>query len=285
MSTHEFVRTNGVTLHVVIAGPESGEPVILLHGFPEFWGGWRHQIDFLAQNGFRVIVPDQRGYNLSEKPRGVANYDIDLLAADIIGLIDYFGYEKVYLAGHDWGAAVAWWMAAHSPERLNKLAILNVPYPTILGHELRKGNWQQLKKSWYVFFFQLPGIAEWAMRFSTRSDTNNLLRLSSKRDTFSDADLETYRAAWRQPGAWTGMLNWYRAFVRKGVKGLPEPPRIQVPTLILWGERDAALGKELAEKSLAVCENGRLHFYPKATHWLQHDEPEAVNQQLLSFFQ
>lgn len=284
MLNHEYMRTNGVTLHTVVAGPETGVPVVLLHGFPEFWGGWRHQIEFLAQNGYRVIAPDQRGYNLSDKPRGVAHYDIDLLTADIIGLIDYFGYEKVYLAGHDWGAAVAWWVAAHFPGRLHKLAILNVPYPTILAQELRRGNWEQLKKSWYVFFFQLPVIAEWAMQMSARSDTNNLLRLSSRRNTFSDADLAAYRAAWQQPGAWTGMLNWYRAFVRKGAVGVPELPRIQVPTLILWGERDVALGKVLAEKSLEICENGRLQFYPNASHWLQHDESEAINQQLLSFF-
>ena len=283
--THEFIQTNGVTLHTVLAGPESGPPAILLHGFPEYWGGWRHQIEFLANNGFRVIVPDQRGYNLSEKPRGVAKYDIDLLAVDIVGLMDHFDYEKVYLVGHDWGAAVAWWVAGKYPERIHKLVALNTPYPTILGHALRTGNREQLNRSWYIFAFQIPVVAEWILRLSGWSDEKNIMRVSSKHDTFSDADLAAYRKAWSQPGAWTGMLNWYRAFVRKDLKGASRPPRISVPTLILWGERDAALGKFLAEESLAICENGRLQFFPNATHWLQHDEADAVNQELVTFFE
>lgn len=282
---NRFIRTNDVTLHVVLAGPENGPPIILLHGFPEFWYGWRHQIDPLAEKGYRVVVPDQRGYHLSDKPRRVASYHIDKLARDVAALMDALGYEQVYLAGHDWGAAVAWWVATKYPQRLQKLAILNVPYPTILSRAILRGNWRQMKRSWYIFFFQLPRLPERLFRFTSSKDETNLLRASSYPGTFSNADLAVYRRAWDQPGALRGMINWYRAAVPV-LASLPTPPpgAIRVPTLMLWGERDAALGKELVAPSIALCENGRVIFFPKATHWVQHDEAEAVTQHLSNFF-
>ena len=157
--THAFVKTNDITLHVVQAGPEDGPLLILLHGFPEFWRGWRQQIPFFAAAGYRVWVPDQRGYNLSDKPRGLDAYDLNELAADVVGLIDAAGRDKAYLVGHDWGANVAWWVGIHYPERLHKLGILNVPHPVIMRQNLQE-NPSQLRKSWYMFFFQLPAVPE-----------------------------------------------------------------------------------------------------------------------------
>ncbi|MEM7331103.1 MAG: alpha/beta hydrolase [Chloroflexota bacterium] len=281
---HQFIPVNHLNLHVVTAGPEDGEPIILLHGFPEFWYGWHNQIEFLAENGYRVIVPDQRGYNQSDKPKGLKNYHLDRLMADVIGLIDYFGYETVYLAGHDWGAIVSWWVATHHPERLKKLAILNVPYLSVVRQSMLKGNILQALKSWYVLFFQLPWLPEFVIRTVSRR-TPFMLDMSSHPTTFSDEDKELYLEALHQPGAVTGMINWYRALrlVRDDIPA-PEPGLIKTPTLILWGEQDVALSKELAEMSLALCENGRLHFFPKATHWVQHDEAEAVNKHLRGFF-
>jgi len=282
--THKFVQTNGITLHVVTVGPVDGPPVVLLHGFPEFWYGWHNQIPYLAAQGFRVIAPDQRGYNLSDKPRGGANYQIDLLARDVVGLIDALGYDSVFLAGHDWGAAVAWWLVTHYPERLRKLAILNVPHPGVMRQAAQTGNWRQALRSWYIYFFQLPWLPEQFLRLTGRT-ARNILTVSSRRDTFSAADLAAYRQAWSQPGALTGMVNWYRAALRLFTKTpTPSPGSIQTPTLMLWGERDVALGKELAQPSIDLCANGRLVFFPKATHWVQHDAATAVNEQLAGFF-
>lgn len=281
---HQFVTVNQYRLHVVTAGPRDGQPVFLLHGFPEFWYGWHNQIAFLAEKGFRVIVPDQRGYNLSDKPKQVAAYHLDHLVDDVIALIDHFGFAKVFLAGHDWGAVVGWWLATKFPGRLYKLAILNVPYPSVAGKLIMNGDWRQLVKSWYVFFFQLPLIPELLMRALNRRSVL-LLEVSSLRNTFSEDDYQRYFEALHRPGALRGMLNWYRA-LRLSIREIPEPEPnvILLPTLILWGEKDVALNKELAEMSAEMCANGRLQFFPSASHWVQHDAAEAVNEALLHFF-
>lgn len=286
---HEYLKTNGVTLHTVLSGPEAGAPVILLHGFPEFWYGWRRQIPYLVERGYRVIVPDQRGYNLSDKPKTVGDYRIGELARDVVGLMDTLGYEKVYLVGHDWGAAVAWWVATKFPERLKKLVILNVPYPTLTSKAYREGNLRQLLKSWYIFFFQIPWLPETLMRFNNWQNMGQMLRRSGQANTFTEADILEYKRAWSQPGAITAMLNWYRAAVRGAAPGNSgellhrEPVHITTPTLMLWGEQDIALDKRLAQESIELCENGRLVFFPNATHWVQHDEAAAVNQHIGEF--
>lgn len=288
-----YIETNNVMLHVVLAGPEDGEPIFLLHGFPEFWYGWRQQIDFLAQEGYRVIVPDQRGYNLSDKPKGISAYNITKLATDIDQLAETLGYEKINLVGHDWGAAVSWWLATIYPQRLKKLVILNVPYPSILRDHLMSGKWEQLLKSWYIFAFQLPLLPEAMASIADYEAFANILRSTSKEGSFTEEDIARYKRAWAQPGALTGMLNWYRAMIRQNADRVPaalagEQPRnkskrITTPTLMLWGEKDVALTKDLAQPSIDLCENGELIFFPNATHWVQHDEAEAVNRHILNF--
>ena len=281
--THQMIATNGINLHVVTAGDPSHEPIMLLHGFPENWRCWNHQIDFLVEHGYYVIVPDQRGYNLSDKPKGVKNYHLDLLTQDIIGLIKAFGYENIYMGAHDWGAVVAWSIATHHPQYLKKLAILNVPHPTIMGAEFRSLNFEQIKRSWYMFFFKIPRFPEWFARRNDWGDAS-ILRRSSHPDTFTEEEIADYKEAWNQPNAMTSMMNWYRAAIPSSAK-VPEEKSITVPIRILWGEQDIALGKELAEKSLKLCANGDLYFFPNATHWLPHDEADAVNQHFIEFFQ
>ena len=284
----KFISTNGIQLHVMQAGPQDGPLVILLHGFPEFWFGWRHQIQPLAEAGYRVWVPDQRGYNLSDKPKGVAAYHIDTLANDILGLIEAAGEEKATIIGHDWGAAVAWHLATFYPDRVEKLGILNVPHPAILIQTLRK-SFAQLRKSWYMFFFQIPWLPEWGLGRKNAQAATEMLRRSGKPDTFTDEDLAFYREAWTQPGALSAMIHWYRSAIRSGIgdmfKTPTDLPRITVPTLMFWGKQDVALSAEMAQPSIDLCDEGELIFFENATHWVQHDESEAVTQYLFDFLQ
>ncbi len=279
---HQSIATNGVQLHVVTAGPKKGAPVVLLHGFPEFWYGWRKQIPALAKAGYRVIAPDQRGYNLSDKPKGVNAYRVETLAQDILGLVDALGYDRINLVGHDWGAVVAWAFALWHPERLLKLGILNVPHPSVMLNFLRRGDPEQVRRSWYIFFFQLPWLPEYFLRRNDWRNTVRVLRGSGKIHTFTKEDIASYKQAWAQPGALTAMLNWYRAAMRHRPK-LPHDLQVKVPTLIMWGMNDIALSHRMARPSLDYCEDGKLVFFEDATHWVQHDEEALVSQYLLEF--
>jgi epoxide hydrolase 4 len=266
-------------LNAVTAGPENGPAVILLHGFPEFWYGWRKQIAPLAEAGFRVIVPDQRGYNLSSKPSAVRDYRLRELAADVIAIADEIGRDKIFLAGHDWGAAVAWNAATRYPGRIEKLAILNVPHPAVMLRFLRT-NPRQMFRSWYMLFFQLPRLPE--LLFSR--DVARTLVETSRPGTFSREDLDRYREAWGQPGAVTAMINWYRALLREIPDRSAVESRVSVPTRILWGARDRFLMSAMAAESVKYCDDGELFEFPEATHWVQHEESERVNQLLIEFF-
>lgn len=277
---HALIKTNGVNLHVVQAGPKDGELVILLHGFPDFWYGWHKQIDFLAEQGYCVWAPDQRGYNISEKPNGIAAYNLNELAADVIGLIDAAGRESAILVGHDLGAGVGWWMACKYPERLSKMVILNVPHHNVFQHEL-SSNPSQMLKSWYFLFFQLPIIPETLIGLLSAAFARGM-QASARPGAFTDTDMVEYQKAWGQPGARTSMINWYRAVVQK-IPKFPDP-RIKIPTLILWGKKDPYLVSEMAQDSLKYCDDGKLIYFDEATHWIQHDEPDRVNQLMLEFF-
>jgi pimeloyl-ACP methyl ester carboxylesterase len=279
---HVFLPTNDIRLHVVQSGSRYGSLVILLHGFPEFWYGWRRQIQPLADAGLRVWAPDQRGYNLSDKPRGIGAYRLDELAKDVVGLIDAAGVDQCYLAGHDWGAAVAWWVALRYPERLHKLAILNVPHPAVMMHNLMS-SLRQLRRSWYMFFFQVPSLTEAILRNNDCEQLVRMLMTGSKPGSFNPEDIDKYRQAWWRKEAITSMLNWYRAAIQ-----MPPPIsgdlRIRVPTLMLWGAQDIALGREMAQPSLDLCDEGKLVFFESSSHWVQHDASEAVNKYLADFF-
>jgi pimeloyl-ACP methyl ester carboxylesterase len=280
---HHYVRTNGISLHVVQAGPEDGPPLILLHGFPEFWYGWRNQIPTFTAAGFRVWAPDQRGYNLSEKPRRMQDYNLDILAADVAGLIRQTGREKAFLAGHDWGAAVAWWVGIKYPHLLEKLIILNVPHPTVMRRYVLQSNEQRLR-SWYIAFFQLPWLPERLLSASRAALIARSMQGTSRPGSFSPQELRQYRRAALRPGALTGMLNWYRAAARTHTERLPGL-QVTAPTRIIWGVHDVALSRELAALSLDMCHDGDLVYLEQATHWLQHDEPQRVSQLMLDFLQ
>jgi epoxide hydrolase 4 len=275
-----YVSTNGIRLHVAEAGPAGGPPVILLHGFPESWYGWRHQFGPLAEAGYRVVVPDQRGYNLSDKPAGVAAYALDTLAADVLGLIDVLGTSRARLVGHDWGGIVAWWVATRHPDRVDRLAILNAPHPSVFRRRLLVDP-AQLLRSWYVFTFQLPRLPEARLRRSNWKALAHALRASSRPGTFSDEDLACYRQAWSQPGAITSMIHWYRAALRYPAKA--KDPAVTVPTLLIHGVRDRFLGPNVLLASLQLCRDARYERFEDATHWVQHEEADRVNRMLLDF--
>lgn len=275
------ISTNGISLNVAQAGPADGPLVILLHGFPEFWYGWSKHIPALATAGYRVWAPDQRGYNTSDKPPGVRDYRLDELARDIVGLIEAAGCERAIVVGHDWGGAVAWWLASSFPERLQRLVIINVPHPLVLRRLLMTSP-RQMLRSWYMFLMQLPGLPEWS---AARGEWSNLfqgMRNSSLPGTFTDADFAIYREAWSQPGAMTGMLNWYRAMFRHGA-ARPRHSRIHAPTLVLWGAKDRFIGREGAERSLLLCNHVRLDLFEHNTHWLQHEEPAEITRRIVEF--
>jgi epoxide hydrolase 4 len=269
----------GRRLAAIDEGPTDGPLVILLHGFPEFSYAWRNQVGPLVDDGWRVLVPDQLGYNLSDKPVGLENYDIDALADDVLRLAESAGYRTFSLVGHDWGGIVAWWLALRDPDRIERLAILNAPHPATMTRYAMTHPTQMLR-SWYVLFFQIPGLPEALLRAGGYRMARRLLTGTSRGDAFSRHDLDHYQEAWSRPGALTAMINWYRA-LRKRRKLRSE--RVRVPTMILWGERDAALEFPLALAALRRCAQGRLFRFPNATHWLQHEEPEDVNHLLRAF--
>jgi pimeloyl-ACP methyl ester carboxylesterase len=272
-----FLATNGVVLHTALAGPEDGEPVILLHGFPDAWFGWEAQIAPLVEAGFRVIVPDQRGYNLSDKPVRVSSYRMDVLVEDVLGLASALGYERFHLAGHDFGAIVAWSLALRAPERLKHLAIANVPHPAVMQRFLRSKP-SQILKSWYIFFFQLPRLPELVI-----SARNWWFLDSVMPGHFMAEQRERYRQAWSQAGAKTTMINWYRAIDLRPSRST-QSPRIEAPTLVLWGQVDPYLSYEMAPLSVALCEDGQLVTFPDASHWVLHDKPKEVSDLLIDHF-
>lgn len=275
-----FIKINGITLHVVQAGPEDGQPVLLLHGFPEYWRGWEKQIPALAQAGFRVIVPDQRGYNLSDKPQGLSAYRMDVLAGDVVGLMDALQIPKAIVAGHDWGGVIAWVTAVLYPERIEKLVVVNAPYPPVAARTLLRHPAQLLRSS-YIYFFQLPGLPEAILRNKNWDLVVRAMQHSSRPGAFTEEDFTHYREAWWRKGAMTSMLNWYRAFLRRPVR-LPLSPQIRLPVRLLWGVQDVALGRELAEASIRLCEHGRVVYFEEASHWLQHEEPGRVLAEIIS---
>lgn len=234
---HAFVETNGIRMHYVTAG--KGPLVLLLHGFPEFWYSWRYQIPALATH-FQVVAPDLRGYGKTERPPHTADYRPDLLVADIAGLIQALGHTKAHIVGHDWGGAVAWKLAMDQPHLVNSLAILNSPHPYLFKRALQS-NFSQMKKSWYLFFFQLPFLPELLFKSNPKGILKKILRGSAmRRETFSDSDIETYLQAIEQPGAFHAALNYYRA--RRYSSGKkPVAKKIAVPTLIIWGNKIALL--------------------------------------------
>lgn len=264
------------------AGPVDGEVVVMLHGFPECWNTWRHQIPVLAEAGYRVYAPNMRGYGLSSKPDEIDDYHVDKLIQDVDAIRRLSGAKKIHLVGHDWGAVVAWWYALNKPEHLASLSILNVPHPAAFLKVL-KSKPAQLLKSWYIFYFQIPYLPELTVPFNKFFFFRNVLNRTSNRGSYDKSDFAELQKHWSIPGSLKAMINYYRSAIRSQ----PKPPNgntVDTPTQILWGENDLALTLEMAHLSEKYLTNGTLTTYPDATHWLAHDKPDEINQRLLSHF-
>jgi len=273
---HEEAIINGIRLHWVEAG--DGPLVVLLHGFPEFWYSWRHQIPALSTR-FRVVAPDLRGYNLSERPQ--TGYDIETLTADVLALIHALGEEKAVIIGHDWGGVIAWAFAARFSDATTKLVIMNAPHPERFQRSLMSGFRQMLRSS-YVLFFQIPRLPELLLGANRCWVLARGMRSSAKRvDAFSDEDLERYRSAMSRPGALTAALGYYRALFRTR-RQTQQFADVEAPTLVLWGEHDRALGKDLAEGLEEWVPNLTVHFLD-CGHWTQQEQPDQVNRYLAEF--
>lgn len=282
---HQFIQTNNIRLHCVIQG--EGELVVLLHGFPEFWYSWRHQIPTLARH-FKVVVPDLRGYNDSDKPN--TGYDLDTLTADVQGLISSLGYLKAHIVGHDWGGTIAWNMAQKFPHAIDRLAILNAPHPHRFMQEL-SSNLDQLRRSWHLLAFQIPALPEWLIQQNLRDIVKNLFQgLATRKGAFSKEDTEIYRAALEKPGVLSAVLNHYRQFLSPqiwmanwGRSPLPITP-ITAPTLVLWGEDDLFFSQRLVEGMEQFVEAPlTLKRLQQCGHWVQQEVPQTVNRELLEF--
>lgn len=279
---HATALINGLNLHYVRAG--SGPLVVLLHGFPEFWYSWRHQIPALAET-HTVVALDQRGYNLSDKPALWQHYTIDLLIDDVRALIEHLGFERATIVGHDWGAAVAWMFAMRYHGYVERLVIMNVPHPLLMTKHLWT-NPRQMLRSWYIFAFQVPHFPEWsAKRNNFQVLTKALTGAVQRPGVFSPEDIQAYHQAWGQPGALRAMINWYRAYVRQGLRHLRQlsTHHIHVPTLLIWGTADTALGQELTYGTERYVTDLRIRYLSDVSHWVQQEAPNEVNAVLIPF--
>jgi epoxide hydrolase 4 len=281
---YETVRANGIDFNVAVAG--SGKRLVLcLHGFPESSFSWRYQLPLLARLGYRAWAPDLRGYGKTSRPAGVAAYALENLEEDVAALIEASGAQDVVLMGHDWGALIAWHYAMFGRVPISKLIIMNVPHPELAQKGLR--TMRQLAKSWYIFFFQLPWIPEWALARNGCEAIGRAFRgMAVDKSRFPDEVLRVYCEAAAQPGALTAMLNYYRALIR-GLKRSRRrgTRRIEVPTLMIWGEVDTALGKELTFGTDKYVTDLTLHYLPNVSHWVQQEAPEAVNRMIEAWLQ
>jgi pimeloyl-ACP methyl ester carboxylesterase len=283
---HRDILTNGIRMHYVIQGEENRGPlVVLMHGFPEYWYSWRYQIPWLAEMGYTVVAPDLRGYNESDKPR--TGYDTSTLSRDIEGLIKGLGYERAVIVGHDWGGALAWVFAMRYPQMTERLVVLNAPHPWALQRDLKTPH--QLRKSWYVFFFQLPWLPEALLGYNHAEAIGRSIYASAvQKSAFPPDVLMRYRAAMSKPGALTAALDYYRATFRRGSFGFaPARPqtRINAPTLLIWGEQDVALGINLTHGLEQWVPNIQIRRIPDSGHWVQQEKPGDVNDFLQAFLQ
>jgi len=276
----ETVEAGGMRFEVHEAGdPTSRRLALCLHGFPEHAVSWRWQMPLLARLGYKVWAPNQRGYGASPIFPDKADYAIDHLTSDVAHLIDAADADEVTLLAHDWGAIVAWTFAARRIRALGRLVIMNVPHPTCFQEGLRRG-WRQKLRSWYAVFFQIPRLPEWVLTRKQAAILERAFRQPGMDvSRFPDELIDVYRQNALRPGGMTAMLNWYRAAGRGFVRG-EELPKIETPTLMVWGENDPALGKELTYGTERYVTDLTLRYLPGVSHWVQQEAPETVNRML-----
>ena len=278
---HRDIITNGIRMHYVTQG--EGPLTVLLHGFPEFWYSWRYQIPFLAEHGYTVVAPDLRGYNDTDKPR--KGYDVPTLLCDIVGLMTGLGQEKAIIVGHDWGGALAWAFAMRYPAMTERLIVMNAPHPGAMLREIR--TLKQLRKSWYMFFFQIPWLPEYLLLRNHANEIGRGLRGAAvQKSVFPREETAKYQEAMSKPGAMTAALNYYRQLFRR----LPRTSwgtrfQVSVPTLLIWGEQDIALDIELTTGLEQWVDDIEIKRIPDSGHWVQQEQPDKVNEYMLEFLQ
>lgn len=276
----DYAQIGAVNLHYAIAG--TGEKlVILLHGFPEFWYSWRHQIEALSDE-YTIVAPDLRGYNLSDKPAKIEDYAIENLVDDVIGLIHHFGRERAAIVGHDWGAAIAWALASEHPEYVSKLVAMQIPPVSVWQ---KNQTFKQFLASWYMFFLQIPALPEWLL---SRDDftllANGLKNSTAAPNVFTDRDIAEYKKAWSEERALTSAVNYYRANILKRLFAKADDAKIKVPTLFIYGERDqAVLPETVRNVSEAIDAPYSEIRIPDAAHWVQQEAADIVTDSLREF--
>jgi pimeloyl-ACP methyl ester carboxylesterase len=274
----EFIAANGLTFEVDMCG-DGDRLALCLHGFPESSFSWRYQLPLLARLGYKAWAPNLRGYGKTSRPAEVKDYVLKHLVADVAGLIDASECRSTVLIGHDWGGAIAWFFAIEHVRPLERLIVLNLPHPALFLKGLYR--FPQILHSWYILFFQIPGLPEWLLGLRNARAIGNAFRDSAvDKQKFPDEVLDVYRRNALQPGALTAMLNYYRAFFRKH-PSISERRRLEIPldtpTLMIWGEKDVALGKELTYGTDKLVRDLTLHYLPNVSHWVQQEAPEKVN--------
>ncbi|AKF07420.1 alpha/beta fold hydrolase [Sandaracinus amylolyticus] len=273
------VPSNGLRFRVHTAG-EGDRVALLLHGFPESWFSWRDQMPLLARLGYRVWAPDLRGYGGTEKPKDVRAYRMETLLDDVAGLVDAAKPRELLLVAHDWGGMVGWEFVRRRVRPVDRFVALNIPHPVLMRRALRS-NPRQLARSWYMFMFQLPFVPEWYLaRGDYRAIKGAFMSMAIDRKRFPKEVLDVYRDNAAQPGALRGMLNWYRAALRHPSPAKGAARVIETPTLMLWGEEDKALGKELTFGTEDLVRDLTVRYIPEVSHWVQQEAPETVNAML-----
>ncbi len=275
---HDTIHTNDIKLHYVTQG--EGSLMLMLHGFPEFWYSWRHQIPEFARD-HKVVALDLRGYNDSDKPEAQSAYVMAEFIKDVKGVVEGLGYDRCILVGHDWGGAIAWSFAYAYPALVDRLIVLNLPHPAKFAEGLRTP--QQLLRSAYIFFFQLPVLPELLIQLNDFQALEAAFKgMAVDQTTFSDDDLEAYKNAFAKRDTLTSALNYYRNLFAQGLT-TTDWGILTVPTLLIWGEADAALGKELTYGTEKYVQDFRIRYIPHCSHWVQQEQPQLVNQFMREF--
>jgi epoxide hydrolase 4 len=275
----ERIQVGDLRMHAVVEGPEDGQLIVMLHGFPEFWYSWRYQIKALAAAGYRTVAVDQRGYNLTDNG---GPYDVFTLAGDVVGLIGALGHERVVIMGNDWGGVVAWILGARHPSIVERLIVLNAPHPSAGLIALRAVHLPQILKSWYVLAFQIPVVPELLMSVNDFELLARVLKQQTK-GAIGDEEIGHFKRAWAQPGALSAGVEWYRASLWAWMRGQLKNLTVHTPSLLIWGDRDAYLTTHTAERTRHHITDLKIAYVRGASHWVQQDSPETVNRYTLDF--
>jgi epoxide hydrolase 4 len=275
-----IIRVGALQMHAVVEGPEDGPLIVMLHGFPEFWYSWRYQIKAFAAAGYRTVAVDQRGYNLTDK-RGP--YDVFTLAGDVVGLVRALGHERAVVMGNDWGGVLAWVLGARHPDIVERLIVLNAPHPSAGLMALRSMYLPQVLKSWYVLAFQIPVVPEVLLSVNDFELFARILKQQTK-GAIGDEEIGYFKRAWSQPGALTAGVDWYRTSLRTcWMRGRLKDLTVRIPSLLIWGDRDAYLTTRTAEWTRHYVADLEVAYIRGASHWVQQHSPEIVNRYALDF--